>query len=72
MRQIDELTRRLEAAQEERTRADRQLERFQQLAEQMTTTFAKLEARFKALEEAERVRQASAPQDIPPPQGEAP
>jgi Tfp pilus assembly protein PilN len=55
--QVEELTRRLEAAQEERARADKQLERFQQLSEQMTKTFNTLEARFKALEEAERSRQ---------------
>ena len=65
MLQVEELTRRLESAQEERARADRQLERFQQLSEQMTTTFNTLEARFKALEQAERARQASLP-DGPP------
>lgn len=54
--QVQDLTRRLEAAQEDKRRVDRQLEQFQHLAEQMTASFNSLEQRFKALEEEARLR----------------
>lgn len=55
--QVQELSRRLEAAKDARERADRQLEQFQKLAEQMTTSFQALEARFTAMSaELERRR----------------
>lgn len=47
--QVEELTLKLAEAQEARRRADQQLERFAQLAEQMTASFDKLDERFKAL-----------------------
>ncbi|MFI5397233.1 MAG: hypothetical protein ACHQ9S_16970 [Candidatus Binatia bacterium] len=56
--QVPELTRRLEAANEARERADHQFEQFQKLAEQMTSTFNSLEMRFKLLEEEQHVRDA--------------
>ena len=56
--QIIDLTRKLEAAKEAKERADRQLEQFQKLADQMTATFKSLEQRFNALEESERLRDA--------------
>ena len=63
--QVIELTRKLEVATEAKERADRQLEQFQKLADQMTTTFKSLEQRFNALEEAQRARQGQ-----PPPAGQ--
>ena len=62
--QIEELNRKLETAREDRQRVDRQLEQFQKLAEQMTTTFNNLETRFKLLEEEQRIREA---REIPAP-----
>jgi TolA-binding protein len=59
--QVIELTRRLEAATEAKERADRQLEQFQKLADQMTATFKSLEQRFNAVEEAQRLREAQQP-----------
>jgi len=56
--QVIELTRKLEAAKEDKERADRQLEQFQKLADQMTATFKSLEQRFNALQETERLRDA--------------
>ena len=58
--QIDVLTRKLEAANDERQRMEQQLQQFQKLAEQMTNSFNTLELRFKALEEEQRVREARA------------
>ena len=69
--QVIELTRRLEAATEAKERADRQLEQFQKLADQMTATFKSLEQRFNALEEAQRLREAQRPAAAPP-EGKAP
>ncbi len=48
--QVQELTRRLEAARVARERADQQLEQFAKLAEQMTRSFEALESRFKRLD----------------------
>lgn len=48
--EVRELTRKLEAANEARVRADRQLEEFQKLADQMTRSFENLERRFRELE----------------------
>jgi len=59
--QIIELTRKLEAAKEEKERADRQLEQFQRLADQMTATFKSLEQRFNALEESQRLHDVQRP-----------
>jgi TolA-binding protein len=56
--QVIELTRKLEAAQEAKERTDRQLEEFQKLADQMTTTFKSLEQRFNALDEAQHLHDA--------------
>jgi Asp-tRNA(Asn)/Glu-tRNA(Gln) amidotransferase C subunit len=56
--QIIELTRKLEAMQEDKERAARQLEQFATLAEQMTASFNRLELRFKALEDEQRLRDA--------------
>src|SRR5574341_365546 len=79
--QVQELTRKLEAAQEAKFRADQQLEQFTKLAEQMTASFNSLEQRFKALEEENRRQQArgsappaaqpagAAPQPASPPGG---
>ena len=53
---IQELTRRLETAEEDKRRMDRQLEQFQQLTVQMTASFNSLEQRFRALEEEEQLR----------------
>jgi TolA-binding protein len=55
---VQDLTRKLEAAKEQRDRADRQLEQFQKLADQMTASFNNLEMRFRLLEEEQRVRDA--------------
>jgi TolA-binding protein len=84
--QVQELTHKLEAATEERQRAEHQLEQFQKLAEQMTTSFNNLEARFKALEQEQRLREArlgearpspptpgsAAPPALPPPAPQPP
>jgi small-conductance mechanosensitive channel len=72
LRQIEELTKRLQIAQEERDQADRQLERFQRLAEQMTSTFKNLEARFAALEAAERARETLLREGVQAPEPAAP
>jgi TolA-binding protein len=55
--EVELLTRKLEAANEDRQRKEEQIAQFQKLAEQMTASFNNLEQRFKALEE-ERVRAA--------------
>jgi hypothetical protein len=68
---IIELTRKLEAAREDKERADRQLEQFQKLADQMTATFKSLEQRFNVLEESERLRDAQR-QPASPPEAKAP
>jgi TolA-binding protein len=60
--QVQELTRRLEAAKEDRQRMERQLEQFQALAERMTASFNSLEVRFKALEEEQRIREVRSEQ----------
>ncbi len=65
---IQELTRRLETAEEDKQRMERQLEQFQQLAIQMTGSFNSLEQRFRALEEEAQLRgthPASAPPALP-------
>ncbi|MCX8072730.1 MAG: hypothetical protein N3C12_09800 [Candidatus Binatia bacterium] len=48
--EVRELTRQLEAANEARARAEKQLEEFTKLADQMTKSFEKLEQRFRELE----------------------
>jgi len=58
--QVQELTRKLEAAKEDRLRADTQLEQFQKLAEQMTASFNNLEQRFKALQEEAHLQETRA------------
>lgn len=75
--QVQELTRRLETAKEDRQRVERQLEQFQKLAEQMTASFNSLEMRFKLLEEQQRMRdardiQAAAQAHAAPPSPSAP
>jgi hypothetical protein len=72
--QLQALTRELEAARDAKERADRQLEVFAKLADQMTATFKTLEERFQAIEEQERLRDAQhdqaarhAPAPPPPP-----
>ncbi len=65
--QVQELTRKLEAARDDRQRADTQLEQFQKLAEQMTASFNNLEQRFKALQEEQRLQEAQAQHPAPPP-----
>jgi len=62
---VQDLTHKLEAAKEERDRADRQLEQFQKLADQMTASFNNLEMRFKLLEEEQHVRDVQAQAAIP-------
>ncbi len=70
---VQDLTRKLEAAKEARERADRQLEQFQKLAEQMTVSFNNLETRFKSLEEQQRVHAAQpSPPPAPAPRAAAP
>ena len=64
--QIVELTRKLEAARDDKERSDRQLEQFQKLADQMTATFKSLEQRFNALEEAQRLHETPRPASSPP------
>lgn len=64
--QVIELTRKLAGMQEAKERADRQLEQFQKLADQMTTTFKSLEQRFNALDEAQRLRDVQHPSSPPP------
>lgn len=48
--EVKELSRRLESANEARARAEKQLEEFSQLADQMTKSFATLERRFQEME----------------------
>jgi len=48
--EVQDLRRKLEAATYAKDRAERQMEQFQKLADQMTTSFSRLEERFKALE----------------------
>jgi hypothetical protein len=57
---VQELTRQLDAAREARERADRQLDQFQKLADQMTVSFKSLEERFNALQAEESQRDAAA------------
>ena len=59
---VQELTRKLDAANEAKERAERQFEQFQKLAEQMTASFNELERRFKALEEEQRRRESQGAQ----------
>lgn len=59
--EIRELTRKLEAANEARARADKQLEEFQKLADQMTRSFETLQRRFQELE-----RQVATELALPP------
>jgi hypothetical protein len=79
--QLQALTRELDVAREAKERAERQLEVFAKLADQMTATFKTLEERFKALEEQERLRDtardqparhAPAPPAPPPPPADTP
>lgn len=68
--QVQELSRKLAEAQEARMRADQQLERFAQLAEQMATSFNKLDERFKTLAElaqALEAQTAATPASAPEP-----
>ncbi len=65
--QVQELTRKLETAKEDKERVDRQLEQFAKLADQMTASFSMLEQRFKALEEEQRLREAARDQAFPTP-----
>jgi uncharacterized membrane protein len=53
---VQELTRKLEAAREDKLRVDQQLEQFTKLANQMTAGFNALQRRFKALEEEGHTR----------------
>jgi hypothetical protein len=50
---IDELNRKIAAAEDARARADKQLEDFQKVAEQMALSFQTLERRFNALAQAQ-------------------
>jgi len=70
--QVQELSRKLAAAQEERERADKQLERFAQLAEQMSVAFNRLDERFKALEQQALALDAATPTAAPAPVAETP
>jgi len=65
--QVIELTRKLEAAKDDKERTDRQLEEFQKLSEQMTATFKSLEQRFNALEESQRQHDGQPPAGQPAP-----
>ena len=65
--QAQELSHRLDLANEDKQRMNRQLEQFGKLADQMTASFNSLEQRFKALEEEQRVRDVRAAQPAPPP-----
>lgn len=65
--QVQELTRKLEAAKDDRERRDKQLEQFQKLAEQMTASFNNLDQRFKALQEELRLQEAAGKQAAEPP-----
>lgn len=47
--QVQDLTRKLETANVDRSRVDEQLEQFKKLADQMTANFNNLEVRFRAL-----------------------
>ncbi len=47
--EVQDLRRKLETATYAKERAERQMEQFQKLAEQMTASFARLEERFKTL-----------------------
>jgi len=62
--QIEELTRQLDVAKEQKEHVDRQLEQFAKLADQMTASFNALELRFTALQEAEAPR--AEPHEAPP------
>jgi hypothetical protein len=64
--QVQELTRKLDAAREDKERTEKQFEQFQKLAEQMTASFGNLEQRFLLLEEEQRLRDARAPTPVPP------
>jgi hypothetical protein len=56
--ETQDLRRKLEAATYAKERAERQMEQFQKLAEQMTASFNRLEERFKALEATTRATEA--------------
>jgi len=70
--QVQELTRKLEAARDDRQRVDKQLEQFQKLAEQMTASFNNLDQRFKALQEEQRLQETAAKQAAVPTVPQAP
>jgi len=62
--EVQDLRRKLEAASYAKDRAERQLEQFQKLAEQMTASFSRLEERFKLL--GEQAQGAAEPTAAPP------
>ncbi|GIW43607.1 MAG: hypothetical protein KatS3mg077_0889 [Candidatus Binatia bacterium] len=74
--EVRELTRRLEMANEARARAEKQMEEFSKLADQMTKSFENLERRFQELEaELASVKPPSAaprPPATPPAETPAP
>ena len=64
--EVQDLRRKLEAATYAKDRAERQMEQFQKLADQMTTSFSRLEERFKILgEQAPAVGVPTAPPALP-------
>jgi hypothetical protein len=67
--EVQDMRRKLEAATYAKDRAERQMEQFQKLAEQMTASFSRLEERFTML--GEQAQGAAAPTPalaiVPPP-----
>ena len=64
--EVQDLRRKLETATYAKERAERQMEQFQKLADQMTTSFRRLEERFKILgEQAPGVAVPTAPPALP-------
>jgi len=59
--QVEQLSRRLEQAEQDKQALNRQLDEFRTMADRMTASFTELERRFKTLEEEMQAREAAAP-----------
>jgi septal ring factor EnvC (AmiA/AmiB activator) len=59
--EVEQLSRRLERAEQDKQALNRQLDEFRTMADRMTASFTELERRFKTLEEEMQAREAAAP-----------
>ena len=70
--QVEQLSRRLEQAEQDKQALNRQLDEFRTMADRMTASFTELERRFKTLEEEMQAREAAAPSPTSMPATPAP